>query len=302
METDLAIKKFLLMLRAEKNVSPATTRAYSIDLRDFSRFLTRRKIDLASCDRPLIRSYLAEIRELPYKKTTLLRKWASLRSFFKYLTREDFFQANPCLNLSSPKKDKRIPVFLTEKEVTSLIEKMAEDRKKIVSLRNRALTEVMYSSGLRVSEVESLDIENIDFWNGTLRVVGKGNKERLVPIGDIALKAVRDYLKERNEPMEQLRKEGFKSRPLFINLRGGRLTSRAIHMFIQKSARNAGIKRKISPHVLRHSFATHLLDHGCDLRSLQEMLGHKSLSTTQIYAHVTTERLRKIYEKAHPRA
>jgi integrase/recombinase XerC len=207
--------------------------------------------------------------------------------------------ANPCINLPTPKRERRVPKFLTEQEIQKLINEISAVKNRLAAARNGALVEVMYSSGLRVSEIESLDIENVDFWNGTVRVVGKGNRERIVPIGDVALKAVRDYLKEKNEKVGVVEKGC--SRPLFTNLKGGRLTTRAIHMLIESSSRKAGITRKISPHVLRHSFATHLLDHGCDLRSLQEMLGHKSLSTTQIYAHITTERLRKVYERAHPR-
>jgi site-specific recombinase XerD len=153
-----------------------------------------------------------------------------------------------------------------------------------------------------VGEIESLNIEDIDFWSGTVRVVGKGNRERIVPVGLQALEAVKTYLKDRHEEVGVSGKGKMEARPLFLNKFGGRLSTRAIHFFIEASARKAGINRKVSPHALRHSFATHLLDHGCDLRSVQEMLGHKNLSTTQIYAHVTPDRLRKVYEKAHPRA
>jgi len=301
MDIDLALRKFFLTLRAERNASPATIRAYSVDLRNFSEFLRKKKYQLSDCDRITVRSYLAYVRGLPLRRSTILRKWAALRSFFKFLTREELILLNPCLNMPTPRREKRVPKFLTESEVERLISTMSEAKKRMVSLRNRALVELLYSAGLRVAEAEKLGIDGVDFWNGTVRVVGKGDKERIVPIGTPALNALRAYLQERHEPVGAERGARL-NRPLFTNLKGGRLSSRGMHMLIQENSRRTGIKLNISPHVLRHSFATHLLDHGCDLRSLQEMLGHKNLSTTQIYAHVTTERLRKVYEKAHPRA
>ncbi len=294
MEIDLAVRKFLLTLKVERNFSPATLRAYSIDLRELTAFIKERKITVNECDRIFIRSYLSHLRQRPLSRASVLRKWASLRSLFKYLTREEILPFNPCLNLPTPKKEQRIPAFLTEKEVDRLINQMSQAKKPLVALRNRAMVELLYSSGLRVAEMENLDVEDIDFWNETTRVVGKGNRERIVPVGATALKVIQDYLKTRGESVGR--------RPLFTNLRGGRITSRAIHMIVESGARKSGITRQVGPHTLRHSFATHLLDHGCDLRSVQEMLGHKNLSTTQIYAHVTTERLRKVYQKAHPRA
>lgn len=302
MEIDLAVHKFLMTLKVERNFSPATLRAYSIDLRELTAFIKARKITIAECDRIFIRSYLSHLRQRPLSRASVLRKWASLRSLFKYLTREEILPSNPCLNLPTPKKEQRIPAFLTEKEVGRLIDQMSQTKKPLVGLRNRAMAELLYSSGLRLAEMENLDVEDIDFWNETTRVVGKGNRERIVPVGATALKVIQDYLKNRGESVGGVGKGNLKSRPLFINLRGGRITSRAIHMIIESGARRSGITRPVGPHTLRHSFATHLLDHGCDLRSVQEMLGHKNLSTTQIYAHVTTERLRKVYQKAHPRA
>lgn len=301
MDHELTLRKFLLSLKVERNYSPATIRAYSIDLEEFSRFLTERKIGLAECDRTVVRSYLGLVRSRPLSRETILRKWASLRSFFKYLTRTQVIPKNPCLHIPTPRRERRVPHFLTEEEVTNVIVQMFLARKPLVAARNGALVELLYSSGLRVAELESLNIEDVDFWNGSIRVVGKGNRERMVPVGEKALSVIRDYLKLRKEPLG-ITSRGSVARPLFTNLNNGRLTSRAIHLFIQESARRAGISRSISPHVLRHSFATHLLNHGCDLRSVQEMLGHKNLSTTQIYAHVTTDRLRKVYDKAHPRA
>ncbi len=294
MNVELALRKFILMLRVEKNASPATLRAYTSDLNVFSAFINAQKISLAKCDRTLIRAYLNHVRTTELKKSSILRKWASLRSFFKYLTRQKLVPLNPCINLPTPRRDLRIPHFMTISEVDKLIETMGQAKKPALAARDQAIAELLYSSGLRVSELVNMNHADIDFWNETVTVVGKGNKQRIVPVGRAALVAVRAYLKGRGkvEP----------AAPLFLNARGGRLTSRAVHQWVTLAARKAGITKKVSPHTLRHSFATHLLDRGCDLRSVQEMLGHKNLSTTQVYAHVTTERLRKVYDSAHPRA
>jgi integrase/recombinase XerC len=302
MDADLALRKFLLMLKAEANSSGATQRAYRSDLTEFVSFLQKNNTSLLQCDRIFIRSYLGRIRSLPYKKNSILRKWASLRSFFKFLQRDDIIKKNPCVHLPTPRRDLRIPKFLTEEEVDTLIAQMTAARNSVMSARNRALAELLYSSGLRVGEAETLNIEDMDFWSETVRVVGKGNRERIIPVGGAALRAIQDYLKQRKEPIGLSDRGKAAARALFINKNGGRLTSRGIHMLIVGAAGKAGISKHVSPHILRHSFATHLLDHGCDLRSVQEMLGHKNLSTTQVYAHVTTERLRKVYDSAHPRA
>jgi integrase/recombinase XerC len=189
---------------------------------------------------------------------------------------------------------------LSDEEIAAVILAICQVPSPLAAARNRAWIELVYSSGLRVAETESLNVEDIDFWNGTVRVVGKGNKERIVPVGNTALKSIKDYLKARGESISS---PASHARPLFTNLKQRtRLTTRAMHMIILEAAKKAGVTRRVSPHVVRHTFATHLLNAGCDLRSVQEMLGHKNLATTQIYAHVTTERLRKVYEKAHPRA
>lgn len=301
MDVEILAQKFFLHLKVERNCSPATLRAYAGDLKEFVRFLAQHKLKMEDCDRSLIRSYLGRIRSLSSNPNTILRKWASLRSFFKFLTRQNFIKTNPCLHLSTPRREKCVPGFLTESEMDRLIEAMSNNKDPLVGARNAGLIEMMYSSGLRVSEVQQCNIEDVDFWNETVRVIGKGNKERLIPVGKRALKTLHHYLKVRRENITGSF-GSVEARPLFTNLRGGRLTVRSIHMVIEQHARLAGINRRISPHDIRHSFATHLLDHGCDLRSVQEMLGHKNISTTQIYTHVTTERLRKVYDKAHPRA
>lgn len=302
MDIEKAVSNFLLALRVERNASSQTLRAYSNDLKSFSAYLKERKLTLEECERALIRSYLGRIRTKSYGRATVLRKWASLRSFFKYLVRHEILPFNPCLNMSTPRREHHVPRFLSQEEMDRLINQALKAPKPIVSKRNHALIELLYSSGLRVAEAEALNIEDIDFWNETVRVVGKGNRERLVPLGKKALSSLTDYLKERGEQIGMGGKAWQRARPLFVNLRKSRLSSRAMHMLILSVAKRAGINKVVSPHMLRHSFATHLLENGCDLRSVQEMLGHKNLSTTQIYAHVTKERLRKVFERAHPRA
>lgn len=297
-DQSLQLAGFLKALR-ERHFSVATLRAYGLDLNEFLRFLTRKKVVLQAVDRSIVRTYLAYLRDRNLKSASFLRKYASLRSFFRHLVSIEFLPANPCSNLAVPRREQKIPNFLTSNEVEKVILAICRVPNPLAAARNQAWIELVYSSGIRVAEAEGMNIEDIDFWNRTVRVIGKGNKERIVPIGSPALKAVRDYLKMRGEDIVKLSPH---TRPVFTNLRHGtRLSARAMHRMIEEAARKAGISRKISPHVMRHTFATHLLDAGCDLRSVQEMLGHKNLSTTQIYAHVTTERLRRVYEKAHPR-
>lgn len=286
----------------ERKASPSTIRAYQTDLELWARYLARKsQTDPHKIDKNVVRGYLTQLKDQNLKSNSYLRKLSSLRSFFRFLVAMEHLPVNPVANLASPRKDRRIPNFLTQDELEKVIVALCRVKNPLAAARNRAWIELVYSSGIRVAESASLNIEDIDFWNRTLRVVGKGNKERLVPIGQTALKAIRDYARLRKEDV--LARPGRQTRPLFLNLRfGTRLTTRAMHQMIQEAARFAGVRRRISPHVVRHTFATHLVDAGCDLRSVQEMLGHKSLSTTQIYAHVTPERLNRVYKKAHPRA
>jgi integrase/recombinase XerC len=293
--------EFLRMLQ-ERKASAATVRAYQSDLELWLRYLSRQSItDPEKIDKYTVRGYLTLLKDQRLKNATFLRKLSSLRSFFKHLVAMEHLPLNPAANMASPRKDQRIPNFLTQDELEKIIVALCRAKEPSAAARNRAWIELVYSSGIRVAESAGMDIEDIDFWNKTIRVIGKGNKERLVPVGATALKAIREYLKLRNEDV--LARNPRSRRALFVNLRQGtRLSTRAMHQMIQKAAREAGLRRRIGPHVVRHTFATHLVDAGCDLRSVQEMLGHKSLSTTQIYAHVTPERLHGVYKKAHPRA
>ena len=292
-------RQFLKGLR-ERHCSPATLRAYASDLAAFGLYLKSRSISIGSVDRGVLRGYLASIRSGKLANASIIRKTASLRSFFKHLVVAGKIKESPAGNLGTPRREFRLPNFLSPDEVQKVVVAICDVPHPLAKARNRAWLELAYSSGLRVAETESLNVGDVDFWNGTVRVVGKGNKERIVPVGAEALAAIKDYLKFRGESISS---PSSQAKALFINLRKGtRLTTRAMHMVILEAARKAGLTRTISPHVIRHTFATHLLNNGCDLRSVQEMLGHKNLSTTQIYAHVTTDRLRKVYEKAHPRA
>ena len=286
------IEKFIRYLEIEKNASKYTILNYSIDLRSFKDFFKDQPID--KIDHIALRRYLAHLKENNLSKVSIARKIASIRSFFRFLCREGFIKTNPASSLSIPKREVHLPKFLDEGQVVKLIESPEGD--SISAFRDRAILETLYSTGIRVSELVGLNVENVDQIGGVIKVYGKGKKERIVPIGERALQAIREYLKKRSYQASKTAKA------LFLNKSGGRITDRSIRRIIEKYIRKTSIKERISPHTLRHSFATHLLDRGADLRSVQELLGHANLSTTQIYTHITTERLKSAYEKAHPRA
>lgn len=281
------IEKFLRYLEIEKNASRHTLANYKIDLRQFKDFTG--DTEIGKVDYLTLRRFLAELKKQGHSKRTVARKISSLRSFFKFLCRDGYIKNNPSLAICGLKLDKRLPSFLSIGEVSKLIESPGDN---LAGLRDRAILETLYSTGIRVSELVGLDIDDVDFISGSIRVFGKGKKERLIPIGDSALKAIDEYLKYRNQ----------KPGAVFLNMRGRRLTARSIERFLNKYINIAGLKAGISPHSLRHSFASHLLDRGADLRCVQELLGHATLSTTQVYTHLTAERLKSTYDKSHPRA
>ncbi len=288
------VQDFLTYLQVEKNASSHTTKNYAIDLREFGRFLGGKNFqEIRYQD---IRSFLALLKSRSFSKSSMARKLACIRSFFKYLSRENFLKSNPAAGIATPKREKRLPVFLDPEEITHLIEAPAQNTWE--GKRDRSILETLYSAGLRVSELVGLNHEDVDFFSGLLRVRGKGKKERVVPVGQVAVKAMQDYLSHK-APRDGA--PGFK-KPLYINRFGGRLTDRSVRRITLKYAQRISLRKGVSPHTLRHSFATHLLDRGADLRSVQELLGHENLSTTQIYTHVTTRRLKEAYEAAHPRA
>jgi len=291
---------FIAKLEHENGFSEHTLRAYHKDLLQFDNFLKVEKYSsLETINHLLLRRFLAVLRSKNYSKTTIARKLASIRSFFKFLIREGELASNPFEMLRTPKQDKKLPHFLSINEVDVLLE--TPDRSTVMGLRDMAIMETLYSTGIRVSELVGLDESNIDFFAGMIKVQGKGKKERLVPIGSHAIKAINEYLDSRSKSKKEEEEKVSRSEPLFLNKFGGRLTARSVARSLNKYLKMSGVNLLTSPHTFRHSFATHLLDKGADLRSVQEMLGHSSLSTTQVYTHITTERLKNVYDKAHPR-
>lgn len=282
------LEKYLTYLEVEKNYSRHTLVNYTVDLEGFLKFTGEMPIE--KVEYLTLRRYLAMLRDKQHRPRTLARKLSSLRSFFKFLLREGHIKNNPSKLMTTPKLDKKLPEFLAENEITKFIEAPAIETD--AGLRDRAILETLYSTGIRVSELVGLDVEHVDLISNVVKVQGKGKKERLAPIGDKAIEAIRRYLKKRKS----------NPRALFLNKLGGRLTARSVCNITAKYIRLTGLRNNLSPHALRHSFATHLLNRGADLRSVQELLGHANLSTTQIYTHTTTEQLKNVYAKAHPRA
>lgn len=292
------IKKYMMYLLVGKHCSPNTVRAYESDLTDLCIFMAKEQnakvVDMAAIDNIAIRHYLAYLRQQGIGKRSISRKLSAIRSFYHYIMREDLVKDINMFTVKTPKADKMLPKFLYYPEIETLLS-MPDD--SFLGLRNKAILEVLYGAGLRVSELVSINIGDIDFVVGYVRVMGKGSKERIVPIGLPALEAVKAY-----EAARDVKFPLSKEKALFLNNRGGRLTDRSVRNIVNKYIKEAAIQQKISPHTLRHSFATHLLDNGADLRSVQEFLGHSSLSTTQIYTHVTKSRIKEVYDKTHPRA
>ncbi|MGC9026274.1 MAG: tyrosine recombinase XerC [bacterium] len=291
------IETFKTYLGVEKGASRNTIDAYVSDLQQFLAFLAKMHPDktIETVGVLEIRSFISSILKTD-KKTTVGRKLAALKTFYKYLLREHIVEMNPADLIAIPRKDKILPKFLNVDEAFTLIEQPEID--KFLSLRDRAILELFYASGVRVSELVGLDIENIDINIGYIKVKGKGNKERVIPINRKAIDVIKLYLHERayflnNKP---------DTSAVFLNKYGKRITRRAVGMIVRKYMLKSGINKHISPHALRHTFATHLLDAGADLRFIQELLGHSSISTTQIYTHTSMDRLMKVYDNAHPRA
>ena len=346
------IHQFIHYLSVEKNASPHTCRCYRRDLEGFEDFLKNSgmvltptgDVKIEKVDRIAIRKYLSFLHR-KNKKSSIARKISTLRSFFKYLVREQIIPSNPAKSVSTPKVEKTLPTTLTVDEAfrlmespKSISEKFSPERPREKDLRDQAILELLYSSGLRVSELVGLNSNQLDMDLGIVRVMGKGRKERIVPVGVKAIEVLKAYLEERGMlkglPPGQKRlwggarpgeraslramrlskpasgPEGPPARraagpegeePIFVNSLGGRLTARSVGRLVKKYSRHSGIFRKVSPHSLRHTFATHLLDAGADIREIQEMLGHSSLSTTQRYTHVSMGKLMEVYDKAHPR-
>ena len=299
-----AIKEFDRHMTVERNLSDRTRKSYLSDLEQYRAFIQKQAVSGGDeggipADQVVIRSFLASLYRGNLRKVTISRKVAALRSFYRYLLREGKVGFNPAELVQTPRCEKYIPVVLSVDEILSLLRvNFPEDP---AGLRDRAMVELFYSSGIRLSELTALNIEDLNFTQGLLKVRGKGRKERIVPVGTPAFAAIEEYLKRRGE-LATKPPGACIDDALFLSTRGTRMNPRGVARVVERVVRQSGIGRKISPHALRHTFATHLLDAGADLRSIQEMLGHQSLSTTQKYTTVSVSRLMEIYDRSHPRA
>lgn len=300
------VRSFIESLQSEKGFAKNTCRAYSHDLEEFVLFIdgsyfskrNQKDADSPTADQInslMIRGYLAFLHK-KNKKVTISRKLSAVRSFFRFLVKRGVILDNPLEQILTPKQKKTIPVYLPVDDVFRLLDSIKTDT--LIGQRNRAIFETLYSSGIRISELEGLNVFDVDFKKRLIRVMGKGNKERIVPIGQKALTAIMDY---RKRLKSETSIEENSDTALFLNKSLGRLTSRSIARILEKTAKECGLLIPVSPHALRHTFATHMLDAGADLRVVQELLGHESLSTTQKYTHVSVDRLMETYDKAHPR-
>jgi integrase/recombinase XerC len=292
------IDSFLEALR-NRAVSEHTLASYESDLREFEAFLKLRKTEFESVDHIFIRDFLGHLYDRSLQKTSIARKLACLRSFFKFLVREQKLNTNPAELVSSPRLPKKLPTYLPEAEATTVVEMTQGDALK--DMRDRAILELLYASGLRVRELVGLNDESLDMPQHLVRVFGKGRKQRIVPYGDFAATALTAYLTERDR-LGLARPEEDGQVPVFVSVRGRRLNARDVQRLVEKTRRLLPSGRRLTAHTLRHTFATHLLQRGADLRAIQELLGHSSLATTEKYTHVSLEHLRKEYEKAHPKA
>ncbi len=297
------IDQFIRYLALEKGASEHTCRSYFNDLSHLADFISASglfpksksdEVDVSRIDRDIIRIYLRALFR-SNKRSSIARKLASIRSFFQYLVREGIISTNPAKWVATPKTEKYIPSTLSIDEMFRMLN--APDKSNPIGLRDRAILELLYSSGIRVGELTQLNCDNVDWELGIIKVLGKGRKERIVPIGSKAIEAIKEYLGSRGLSWGEGR-----DCPLFINTRGGRLTDRSVRRIVERYGKECGLKRDITPHSLRHTFATHLLDAGADLRDIQELLGHASLSTTQRYTHVSIDGLMEVYDRAHPRS
>ncbi len=298
---------FLKHLKYERNLSEHTLRNYESDMVQFYDYIApldkndeRREVPIRSIDNLTIREYMATLYEKKKKKSSIHRKVATLRTFFRFLCREEILENNPAMLVSSPRVDRKLPNHLSIEQMVRFIE--TPETETVLGKRDRAILELLYASGLRVSELVGLNLLDIDFTHQTLRVKGKGRKERMVPFGNHAKAALEIYLGVRGELLIEADPDDRDPLAVFMNYQGTRITTRSVGRMLDKYCKECTDIPHVSPHALRHSFATHLLDAGADLRTIQELLGHVRLSTTQQYTHVSTDRLMEVYDKAHPKA
>ncbi len=293
---DKYLQGFLEYLLVEKGLSANTLEAYKRDIRKLLQYLKEHNIELAAVNRDTLAAYIYHLKKLNYTPATIAREIASLRAFFRFLNIDGIIDTEPTANIETPKIAKKLPKVLSEEDTAILLEK--NSRMGPLELRDWAILEVFYATGMRVSEMVNLNLGQIDLDLAFVRCIGKGNKERIIPLGSVAVRALKAYLKKgRPELLKDV-----SERAVFLNYHGQRLTRQGYWRIVKRHARQAGVNLAISPHTLRHSFATHLLTNGADLRSVQELLGHSDISTTQIYTHLTKQRLKDVYNKTHPRA
>jgi integrase/recombinase XerC len=301
------IDDFLKHLKYERNLSEHTLRNYESDMEQFYDFIApansdgeRRDVDIHAIDNLTIREYMATLYEKKKKKSSIHRKVACLRTFFRFLCREGVLEKNPAMLVSSPRVERKLPNHLSIEQMIQFIETPETDT--VLGKRDRAILELLYASGVRVSELVGLNLTDIDFNHQTLRVKGKGRKERMVPFGNHAKAALESYLGVRGELLVEADPDDRDPNAVFMNYQGTRITTRSVGRMLDKYCKQCAEIHHVSPHALRHSFATHLLDAGADLGTIQELLGHARLTTTQQYTHVSTDKLMEVYDKAHPKA
>jgi integrase/recombinase XerC len=290
------LEAFISYLKHEKNASPHTIASYGRDLDQFAEYLNRYNTSLRKIDNVILRGFLAVLYDKKIKKSTISRKLAAIRSFFQFCIKRGWLEDNPAKIVATPRQEKPLPSFLSEEEMAEFLDLPRSD--KPLDLRDRAALELLYATGIRVSELVDIDLEDLNFAERLIRVRGKGKKERIVPFGKMAEDCLSSYIRSR--PM--INRGEVDGSALFLNYRGERITSRSVERIVDKYIHFSAVRRKISPHSLRHSFASHLLSRGADLRVIQELLGHESLATTQKYTHMDLKKLLDIYKKSHPRS
>lgn len=295
------LDRYIEYIRAARNASEHTVRGYASDIAQFVSFLESEELSTnpADVDMRVLRRYLARLQKQSASKSTIARKLSSLRGFFRHMLRKGLIDLDPTVSISTYKQDKRLPKFLRPPQVDALLQQ--PDVSEPLGMRDAAIMETLYASGVRVSELTGMDLEDLDMKSGEIKVLGKGSKERIVLIGRAAEEALARYISVGRSQLLSA-KHGISEQSLFLNKDGGRLGVRSVRRILDHHFAAVSDEMKISPHVLRHTFATHMLENGADLRSIQELLGHASVSTTQIYTHVTQERLKQVYDSAHPRA
>lgn len=291
------LDSFLRWLRVEKNASAHTLSNYQRDILQFIEFLCDDVQVATAVDKQDLRRFLAYLQQAGYAKSSIARKLSALRSFFRFLVREGYCPHNPLERISTPKQKRQLPNFLYLDDCLSLL---AAPDDSTLGKRDRAILETLYAAGIRVGELVGMSLHDVDFRQGYVRVLGKGSKERIVPLGKPACLAIECYVKEARPLL--VKADTANGNALFLNKAGGRLSDRSVRRLVDKYVEQAALRHQVSPHTLRHSYATHMLENGADLRSVQELLGHASVSTTQLYTHVTRERLKTVYKESHPRA